>query len=40
MKVTSMMVQKEILRVNAMFHDAGVKLIQLPYDIEVETKDQ
>ena len=21
-----------------MFHDAGVKLIQLPYDIEVETK--
>jgi dCMP deaminase len=21
-----------------MFHDAGVELIQLPYDIEVETK--
>ena len=38
MKVISMMGLKVILASKRMFHEAGVKLVQLPYEIDVETK--
>ena len=39
MKVISMMELKVILQESKrMFHEAGVKLVQLPYEIDVETK--